>query len=94
MRLIREASAIMDKKLLFWLFGAVGMSILVYGCQRMAVKMSDGEILYRAKCSSCHNIIAPSRYNKEKWYLHVDKYGQKMTAEEKRTLLQYLVDSR
>ncbi len=83
----------MEKKLLFLLFWVVGLLILVYGCQNMAVKMSDGEMSYRAKCSSCHNIIAPSSYDKEKWHLYIDKYGQEMTAKEKRVVLQYLVNS-
>ena len=83
----------MEKKLLLWLSGAVGLFMLVYGCHNMATEMSDGEILYRAKCSSCHNIIAPSRYDKEKWHLYIDKYGQKMTDGEKELLLEYLTGS-
>ena len=77
----------------YWLFGAIGLFALVYGCHDMAVKMSSAEMLYRAKCSSCHNIIAPGSYDKEKWRLHIDKYGQKMTDEEKRVVLQYLAGS-
>jgi hypothetical protein len=88
-----EASAIMDKKLLFLLFGTVGLLVLVYGCQEMAVKMSGGEMLYRAKCSSCHKLIAPWRFEKEKRHRYVDKYGKKMTDEEKRVVLEYLGDS-
>ena len=65
--------------------------IFVYGCAMMAKPMSDGQVLYRSKCSSCHNIIAPSRYDKEDWQLYLDKYGQKMTDEEKRAVLEYLV---
>ncbi len=57
----------------------------------MAKPMSDGQVLYLSKCSSCHNIIAPSRYDKEDWQLYLDKYGQKMTDEEKRAVLEYLV---
>jgi len=85
--------AIMEKKLLPWLLGAIGLFALVYGCQNMAPEMSEGQILYRAKCSSCHNIIEPSRHDKETWDIYVDKYAQKITAEEKRSLLQYLADS-
>ena len=65
--------------------------IFVYGCVKIAKPMSDGQVLYRAKCSSCHNIIAPSRYDKEDWQLYLDKYGKKMTDEEKRAVLEYLV---
>ncbi len=83
----------MKKKLLLWLFGTIGLFMLVYGCGNMAVEMSEGEILYRAKCSSCHNIIAPGHHDKEKWRIYIDKYGQKMTSEEKQTVLQYLLES-
>ncbi len=83
----------MKKKLLVWLFVSVGLFMLVYGCHNMVTEMSDSEILYRAKCSSCHNIIAPASFGKEKWHLYIDKYGQKMTDEEKRMVLQYLTDS-
>jgi len=80
----------MDKKLLLWLVGAVGLFALVYGCQNMAAEMSEGQVLYHAKCSSCHNIIEPSRHNKETWDIYLSKYGQKITAEEKQLLLHYL----
>jgi hypothetical protein len=83
---------IMEKKLSLWLLGAIGLLALIYGCQNMAKEMSYGEILYRAKCSSCHNVIEPSRHDKEAWDIYINKYGQKMTAEEKQVVLQYLVD--
>ncbi len=72
---------------------ATGLFALIHGCHNMAVEMSDGEKMYRAKCSSCHNIIAPSFHDKEKWHRYIDKYGQKMTVAEKRAVLQYLVES-
>ncbi len=83
----------MVKKLLLWLLVAIGLVALSYGCQNMAVEMSGGEMLYLAKCSSCHNIIEPSHHNKETWEIYVDEYGKKMTDEEKQAVLQYLVDS-
>ncbi|MHC4175407.1 MAG: hypothetical protein ACYTBX_03095 [Planctomycetota bacterium] len=83
----------MDKKLLPWLVGAIGLLALIYGCQNIAVEMSYGKMLYHAKCSSCHNIIEPSRHDKETWDIYVSEYGQKLTTEEKRLLLQYLVDA-
>ncbi len=83
----------MLKKLLPWLLVAIGLFALSYGCQNMAVEISGGEMLYLAKCSSCHNIIEPSHHNKETWEIYVDEYGKKMTAEEKQAVLHYLVDS-
>jgi len=82
----------MKKKLLLWLLGAVGALASVYGCYNNTKEMSVGEVLYRRKCSSCHNLIGPGQFDREKWNLYVDKYGQKMTTEEKRTVLQHLVD--
>jgi len=82
----------MGKKLSLWLLGAIGLLALIYGCQNMAVQMSYGEMLYRAKCSSCHNIIEPNYHDQQTWDIYVDKYGRKMTAEEKQAVLQYVVD--
>jgi hypothetical protein len=75
------------------LFGVLGVSILVYGCHDVMVEMSDGEKLYRAKCSSCHKIIAPSRFNRDIWLRYIEKFGGKMTDEERLVVLQYLEDS-
>ncbi len=81
----------MVRKLSFWLLGAIGLLALVYGCRNLAVEMKYGQMLYHAKCSSCHNIIEPSSHDKETWDIYIHEYGQKMTAEEKRVVLQYLV---
>ena len=83
---------LLKTKLLSCLFGAIWLFVLLQGCGNMAKQMNTSEALYRSKCSSCHNIIAPSRYGKETWRLYIDKYGQKMTDQEKRTVLQYLAD--
>ncbi len=69
---------------LFMLIGGV------YGCQSMAVKMTDAQQLYSAKCSSCHNLIAPHEYDKAAWQAYIDKYGDKMTDHSKLKLLEYL----
>ncbi len=83
----------MEKKVSLWLLGAIGLLALIYGCQNMAVEMRYSKMLYHAKCSSCHNIIEPSSHDKETWEIYVDEYGKKMTTEEKRAVLQYLVGS-
>lgn len=80
----------MERKLLLWWLGAIGFFALIYGCRTISREMSPGEMLYRAKCSSCHNVIAASRYDREEWRLYIDKYGKKMTDEEKRIVLEYL----
>lgn len=68
----------------------VGLLVVVEGCQEMAAEMSEGERLYRSKCSSCHSTIEPERFGKEQWREHIDRFGKKMTAEEKDTVLEYL----
>lgn len=52
--------------------------------------MSRGEIIYSRKCSSCHKLIAPENLDIEGWAGYLNKYGKKMTAEERRILLEYL----
>ncbi|MBW8001631.1 MAG: cytochrome c [Planctomycetes bacterium] len=64
--------------------------VTIVGCQSVGVAMSDGERLYRAKCSSCHNIIAASEYDKLTWEKYTDKYGKKLKREEKELMLGYL----
>ena len=82
------------KSLLLCLFGFAVLCLLVHGCKNMAKPMDKGVIMYSKKCSSCDNLIEPSRFNKEQWQYYVYKYGQKMTIGEKRLLLDYLADSR
>ncbi|NIP24063.1 MAG: hypothetical protein GWN67_10720 [Phycisphaerae bacterium] len=81
----------MERKLLHWWFVAIGLLVLIYGCQTISREMSPGEMLYRAKCSSCHSVIATSSYDRQEWRLYIDKYGKKMTDDEKRIVLEYLV---
>jgi cytochrome c5 len=56
-------------------------------------EMNGGEVLYRKNCSSCHDLIEPGRFDREKWNTYAKKYGKKMTDEEKRVVLEYLGDS-
>ncbi len=81
------------KKLWIWLPALLITLQLLYSCQDYAKNFSDSEILYRGKCSSCHNLIEPGRFDKETWHLYIDKYGQEMTEEEKQSLLDYLTES-
>ncbi len=83
----------MNKKLLIWLLGAVGVLTFVCSCynNNRTKEISASEMLYRGKCSSCHNLIGPGQFDSEKWNTYIDKYGKKMTAEEKELLLGYLL---
>ncbi|HEY4717041.1 MAG TPA: cytochrome c [bacterium] len=53
-------------------------------------KISDGERLYRSKCSACHMLIERERLSKEGWKAAVEKYGAKLTEEDRSKILQHL----
>ena len=84
----------MEKKLLLCILVIMCPLMLVYGCQNMAVQMSGGEKLYRAKCSSCHSVISPGDHDEENWRMYVGKYGKKMTEEEKRIVIEFLTGAK
>ena len=67
--------------------------LLFYSCHNVTNNFSEDEILYKSKCSSCHNLIESTRFDKETWHLYVDRYGQEMNTEEKELLLDYLTGS-
>lgn len=82
------------KKLLIVLLESIGLVMIAHGCHDMARDMDPRAVLYSRKCSSCHNLIEPSRFDEETWRRYVEKYGQKLTIEEKQRLVYYLVSSR
>lgn len=67
-----------------------GMFFLVAGC----VTLSQGERLYRSRCSACHMLIPPREYSQEGWRYAVDRYGKHLTASEKEEVLEYLIRQR
>ena len=75
---------------LFGLVGALGVGLTLWGCQGAAKPMSSGEALYRVKCSSCHGVIARERHDSETWRVYVDRYGKKLTSQQKSAMLEYL----
>ena len=83
----------MKTRLWIWLLALLIALPLFYSCQNVTKNFSNSEILYRGKCSSCHNLIEPTRFDKEAWHLYIDKYGQEMKDEEKELLLEYLTGS-
>jgi hypothetical protein len=80
----------LDKKLVYWLIGVVAVFAWLGGCAGMAVRMSPAERLYRAKCSSCHNVIMPGAHSEQLWRAHIEEYGRHLTDDEKQTILQYV----
>jgi len=54
---------------------------------------SPGQPLYSAKCGSCHRLLPPQDHTAPTWRHYVDKYGKKMTAEQKQLVLDYLTSN-
>jgi len=81
----------MTKMLLICLVAALWPLLLLCGCQNPAGRMSLGEIMYRGKCASCHNLIAPGQFGPDEWKKYVERYGKKLTPEEKHIILDYLI---
>jgi hypothetical protein len=81
------------KSLLIGFLVSLGLFMTAQGCHGMAKLMEPGAALYSRKCSSCHSLIEPGRFDKATWHHYVEKYGQKLTLEKKQRLLYYLTDS-
>ena len=57
-------------------------------------QMSHGEKLYRARCGNCHRLRKPYENTPEEWVFNVEKFGKKMTPEQRQLVLNYLFDAR
>lgn len=66
--------------------------IFMYGCSSTAGTDigTPGRSLYASKCASCHRLLPPQDYTAEQWRHYVDKYGEKLTPEQKQVILDYL----
>ena len=64
--------------------------VLVYSCSSLPAAEKTGRNLYLSKCSSCHSVLEPPRYDYVTWVKYVDKYGQGMSSREKEIILSYL----
>jgi hypothetical protein len=82
------------KNFLIGLLAFLGSLFVAYGCSSISQNMSVGQRLYSSKCSSCHILIEPEAFDEETWNEYVNKYGQKMTDEEKELLMNYLTESK
>jgi hypothetical protein len=60
----------------------------------MVKDMDEEAALYSRKCSSCHHLIEPDRWDRETWHHYIERYGRKLTVEEKHRLLYYLAGSK
>jgi hypothetical protein len=65
--------------------------ILMHGCSNTAGSFvaADGYSLYASKCGSCHRLLSPQDYTTDRWRTYVDKYGKKMTQQQKQAVLNY-----
>ena len=67
---------------------------VLHGCASLTAELGEGERLYRANCSSCHRLIRPEEHDAPAWRHYVDEYGQALTHEEKRLILDFLLGAR
>ncbi|MHC4518539.1 MAG: c-type cytochrome [Planctomycetota bacterium] len=65
---------------------------LIHGCVSLTTEISDGERLYRAKCSSCHRLIGPEEHDASVWHHYVDEHGPGLTSAEKDSILDFLTN--
>ncbi|MEW6456124.1 MAG: hypothetical protein AB1410_05335 [Acidobacteriota bacterium] len=68
------------------------LMILLFSCASVVPKtrMSEGEKLYRSKCTVCHNLVPPSKFSFEKWNEYIEKYGKELNQLEKEFIINYL----
>lgn len=73
-----------------WLL--IAICSLLLGCSgyMKGAKISEGERLYRSRCSACHMLISRDALSGEGWELAVKRYGAKLKDEEKKKILDYL----
>ena len=80
----------MRKSILFLTVSVIILgSIFLNACNEQMQNISPEEKLYRSKCSSCHSTLIPSEYDYSTWNEYIEKYGKKLTKEEKLLLRQY-----
>ncbi len=75
-------------------FAVLQSQLMLSGCSTSPgySTMSPGQSLYSAKCSSCHRLIEPQAHSSSEWKYYVDKYGKKLSSEDKRVMLEYLTE--
>ena len=68
--------------------------LFICGCstapERGSSTDQSDQLLYSAKCGSCHYLISPQEHDIETWVHYVHKYGKQMTDEEKQQVIDYL----
>lgn len=69
---------------------SIVIAAVMAGCGSMATQMSQEQKLYLSKCASCHQPIAPGRYDDLQWEQNVARYGKGLTPAQKQQILSYL----
>lgn len=73
------------------------INCLLFSCMDAAKEAGAAEknqdLLYRAKCASCHRVYPPQKYTYQKFQNYVARYGKSLTDEERRRLLEYLKEN-
>jgi mono/diheme cytochrome c family protein len=72
------------------------LCLFMHGCSGSAGSRVpyDGRALYASKCGSCHRLLAPQEYSMDEWLHYVDKYGKRMTEDQKQMVLSYIQQER
>ncbi len=71
------------------------INTLLPGCSKYirGTGLSEGEKLYRSRCSACHILIDKDALSRDGWELALRRYGGKLTEDEKRKIIKYLTGS-
>lgn len=77
-------------RIVFWPVGLFILAAWIIGCENIDLHMSEAEMMYRTKCSSCHRVIEPGEYNMQEWTDYVDRHGSGLNAKEKGLVLEHL----
>lgn len=91
-----SASPIKKGIFLLCLMGLAGVWLLLYlllsGCSTPGERppVQAGQILYSAKCASCHRLLPAENYTAEVWQEYVIKYGKQATEQQRQQILYHL----
>ncbi len=72
--------------------------VMLFFCRMYAAKEAyaqaqDPDLLYRAKCTSCHRLYPPQKHTYQKFQAYVIRYGKGLSDEERRRILEYLKEN-
>jgi uncharacterized protein YeaO (DUF488 family) len=66
--------------------------LFLYGCSIPVeqTQKTSHSALYASKCGACHRLINPHEHDRQTWEHYVEKYGKRLSAEQKQLLMDYL----